>query len=70
MFQWKPLSKYVPRCLQNGIIVDPTDLVRFINKRLTVLKQKWEIATQLLEESVDLRIMTVEDFRTVQVKME
>ena len=59
------------------LIEDPTDLkrgfsIRFINKRLTVqtvLKQKWEIAAQLLEESVDLR-MTVEDFRTVQVKME
>ena len=56
------------------MIEDPTDLkrgfsIRFINKRLTVQKPKWKIATQLLEESVDLRIMTVEDFRTVQVRM-
>jgi hypothetical protein len=53
------------------LIEDPTDLKRGLrqkNKHSTVMKQKWEMATQLLEESVPLRIMTVEDFRTVQVK--
>jgi hypothetical protein len=38
-------------------------------KYSTVPKQKWEMATQLLEESVDMRIMALEDFLTVQAKM-
>jgi hypothetical protein len=47
-------------------IEDPTDFKRGFSK---IYKQTFDSseteATQLLEESVDLRIMTVEHFRTV-----
>jgi hypothetical protein len=35
----------------------------------SMLEQKWKMTTQLLEESVDFRIMTSEDFRTELVQI-
>jgi mannose/fructose/N-acetylgalactosamine-specific phosphotransferase system component IIB len=40
------------------------------NKHLTVLKETWQIATQLLEVSVDLRMVTVGDVRNKAGKKE
>jgi hypothetical protein len=41
VFQWKPLSTYVPRCLQNGINVDSRPYWQYSFKRgLSKIEEK------------------------------